>query len=225
LQAAERPEARLIRQVTRANREIGMTLDVLSELCEEIQVAPVVAAEPAAADYSSRSNIALTDILKMAKLALETNPSVFGREIGPILGAVTTSLVAFKGSITEISVTKEERDELLELLAKLLAVIETAKTPGELTTALPNKAFGLAADLRDAIAHALSTEVVPQPKATALLPFRFAVGHMDIKPAPVNELHAELGKETAACAASLQKFVASLSNPKTSPEVILANLN
>jgi dGTP triphosphohydrolase len=215
-----------VRAVAKAQREISAGLGVIGDLVDEIAEAPASSAQPDPSDYKTRSNQLLGDVAKLSQLAVEPNAAVKAKLLPKLLSGLQVNLAGFKSSVQTVSTGTESAEDISGLLGDLSGLLSQLTDPAKLTLAKPAKGCFLISEIRRSVADALSTDIVPQPKAAALLPYRFAAPAIDaIDPRPVDQLKREVDAKVASSSAALQALLTALGNTKTPADKITARLS
>ena len=215
-----------IRAVNKANRDINMSLGHIAELADEIVEIPVSFIEPSKEDYHAMSNVLMGDILKLAQISSEST-SAKPLKFGKVFSSLNFELQKFIAGVKTVTSGVEESDDISGMLGELQDLFgKLNEDASSLTADIPTQLSKLVKDIRGAVSDSLNTEVVPQPKATNELPYRFKVPIIpETGPIELVQLSPVVSSKEQLAKSSLERLVASLNSAKTTPEQIQKHFN
>ena len=195
-----------LRLVGKASRDITMSLNRLSEICDEILEVPISSGDGASEDYNYLSNMVIADALRVSQLS--NAPTA---RVDRALKDMKTNIDRFATIVKSVTQGTNEEKTLQEKLLELQRLFTSA-------TDTPIPAISLASEIRKLVSDTFNTELIAHPEAVADLPCRFTLPTIpDSKPRPVLEIKPIIEARSQEAKTSLQTLVADINNVKTLP--------
>lgn len=221
------------RAVNKNSMNLTGTLNSLSDIADQLLETSPSTLEPSENDYNAFGNIIQNDLLKLSRLLHEVDSSdkkgnpFLNKRFAKIATPLQQDVAKFRHAVETASHGTDESDELIHMLDDLENLLKPNVTDhNSCDKNLPSEASKLLREIRNAVADALSTEVVSQPNAVAQLPFRYNAPVIEnCEPKPTAELLGPIEQEAAKAQQALQELTANLNNAKTTPDKIQSALN